>query len=249
MYNKIRALIVDDEFPARENLNQLLLEYCPDVTVIGKAAHAKEAKELINSLQPDLVFLDINMPGLNGFDLLESLDEKNFFLVFVTAHNEYGIQAVKANAIDYLLKPISIVELKETIKRIRKRITDEKSNENIKVNNKSAKIVITHIKGFSIFNCEDIIRLEADNNYTKIYFKEHKPITSSKTLKDFEDILDTEKFFRIHKSHLINLNYIKEYSNSDGGIVILLDNSRLTIARRKLQEFLNKIQNQSLYIK
>ena len=249
MKDSIKAIIVDDEYPARENLNKLMEEYCPDISVIGKANNATNAKTLIENLQPDVVFLDINMPGINGFDLLESLEEKTFCLVFVTAHNEYGIQAVKANAIDYLLKPISAQELKQTAGKIREFLSLRHKDGIKKPDQKSTKIVITHLRGFSIYNCDEIIRLEASDNYTKIYFKEIKTVTSSKTLKDFEEILDKNTFFRIHKSHIINFNYIKGYSNTDGGIVILFDDTKLSISRRKLQIFLNKIQNQTLYIK
>jgi len=245
----INAVIVDDEFPARENLNKLLEEYCTDVNVVGKAANVNEAKELIDNLKPDVVFLDINMPGMNGFDLLDKLSEKNFCLVFVTAFNEYGIQAVKANAIEYLLKPVSVKELQQTISKIRELLNKSTKEGENKSNLKTTKIVITHFQGFSIFNCNEIIRLEANDNYTKIFFNNHKPITSSKTLKDFEDILDPDNFFRIHKSYIINFDYIKEYSNLDGGIVILHDNSKLSISRRKLQEFLDKIQKRTLYLK
>ena len=249
MKNLINAVLVDDEFPARENLNKLIEEYCPSIRVAGKASNAKDAKTLIEYLQPEVVFLDIQMPGINGFDLLESLEEKTFCLVFVTAHNEYGIQAVKANAIDYLLKPISIQELKQTVTKIEEFLKSRQKNEIKIINNKTAKIVITHHQGFSIYNCNDITRLEASDNYTKIYFKGIKPVMSSKTLKDFEEILDKDKFFRIHKSHIINFDYIKEYTNLDGGMVILYNDTKLSVSRRKMQEFLSKIQNQTLYLK
>ena len=249
MKDSIKTIIVDDEFPARENLIKLLEEYCPEISVIGKAYNAKDAKALIEDLQPDVVFLDINMSGINGFDLLESLEEKTFCLVFVTAHNEYGIQAVKANAIDYLLKPISIQELKQTVEKIKEYLKVKQKSEIKKPSLKSDKIVITHFQGFSIYNCNEIIRLEASDNYTKIYFKGKKPVTSSKTLKDFEEILDKDIFFRIHKSHLINFNYIKEYSKIDGGVVVLVDDTKISISRRKLQKFLSEIQNQTLYLK
>ncbi|MEJ2614449.1 MAG: LytTR family DNA-binding domain-containing protein [Ignavibacteriaceae bacterium] len=249
MKNLINSIIVDDEYPARENLNKLIEVYCPGIRVAGKASNAKDAKTLIENLQPDVVFLDINMPGINGFDLLESLEEKTFCLIFVTAHNEYGIQAVKANAIDYLLKPISIQELKQTVGKIEEFLKSKQKNEIKKTNKKAAKIVITHLQGFSIYNCDEITRLEASDNYTKIYFKGIKPVLSSKTLKDFEEILDKDKFFRIHKSHIINFDYIKEYTNIDGGKVILYDDTKLSVSRRKVQEFLRKIQNQTLYLK
>lgn len=232
----LKVIIVDDELHGRDNLHNLLKTYCPEVEVIGKAESSLEAKKLIYELNPDVVFLDINMPKMNGFDLLDSLTERNFMLVFVTAHSEYAIKAVKVNAVDYLLKPISIKELQQTIMKLteinalNKHYTYKEEKHN--------KIFISHFQGFSIINIDEIVYLEGENNYTKIFMWQKKPLVVSKTLKEFESILPEDSFFRIHKSEIINLKYLEEYSNFDGGKVRLKDGSSLEISRRRLSNFL-----------
>jgi two-component system LytT family response regulator len=246
---KLKALIVDDEKLSRENLKTLIGEYCKNIDVIGEANSAKTANSKIIELEPDVLFLDINMPRQSGFDLLESLPDKNFMVVFVTAHNEYGIQAVKVNAVDYLLKPIDINELKSAEQKLLQR-RSFKEESNLHNNYQEyKKIIVNHSQGFSIIDIENIIRLEASRNYTKIYLNDDTEIISSKNLKEFEDILNSKSFCRIHKSHLINLKYLKEYSNLDGGTAIMSDNSRIVISRRRFQEFLDKLRDFSLYVK
>lgn len=247
---KLRALIIDDEKLSRENLKTLISEYCKNIDVISEANSVKTANSKILELEPDVLFLDINMPGQSGFDLLQSLPDKKFMVVFVTAHNEYGIQAVKVNAVDYLLKPIDINELKAAEKKLLQRRKD--INEELQSHNNYEgykKIIVNHSHGFSIIDIKNIVRLEASRNYTKIILNDETEIISSKNLKEFEDILNSKSFYRIHKSHLINLKYLKEYSNLDGGTAIMSDNSRIIISRRRLQEFLDKLRDISLYVK
>jgi two-component system LytT family response regulator len=246
---KLKAVIVDDEKLSRENLKSLIGEYCQNIEVIGEANSVKTANSKILELEPDVLFLDINMPRQSGFDLLQSLPDKDFMVVFVTAHNEYGIQAVKVNAVDYLLKPIDINELKSAEKKLlqRRNLKEEPHLHNNYEGYK--KIIVNHSQGFSIIDIENIVRLEASRNYTKIYLNDETEITSSKNLKEFEDILNNKTFCRIHKSHLINLKYLKEYSNLDGGTAIMSDNSRIVISRRRFQEFLDKLRDFSLYVK
>ncbi len=248
---KIRALIIDDEKHSRENLNALIKSYCTQIAVVGETNSAKTAKEMINKLDPDALFLDINMPKVSGFDLLESLTEKDFCVVLVTAHNQYGIQAVKADVVDYLLKPIDILELQAAEKKLieKTKFLKKHNRKNALHKNMPQKIIINHSQGFSIIDIENIIRLEANSNYTKIYVNNNSEILSSKTLKEFEDILNQDSFYRIHKSHLINLNYLKEYSNLEGGFVLMNDNSKITFSRRRYQEFLDKLKDFTLYIK
>jgi two-component system LytT family response regulator len=246
---KLKAVIVDDEKLSRENLKSLIGEYCQNIEVIGEANSVKTANSKILELEPDVLFLDINMPRQSGFDLLQSLPDKDFMVVFVTAHNEYGIQAVKVNAVDYLLKPIDINELKSAEKKLlqRRNFKEEPQLHNNYEGYK--KIIVNHSQGFSIIDIDKIVRLEASRNYTKIYLNDETEITSSKNLKEFEDILNNKTFCRIHKSHLINLKYLKEYSNLDGGTAIMSDNSRIVISRRRFQEFLDKLRDFSLYVK
>ena len=239
---RLRAIIVDDELHGRENLKNLLDTYCPEIKVIATADSAVQAKMLVLENRPDVVFLDINMPVLSGFDFLESLEEQNFMLVFVTAYEEYGIKALKAHPVDYLLKPINIKELQQTVKQL-----VAISKEAPKINSgKSHKIMIPIAHGFTILDCDQIIRLMADDCYTKVFISEGKIITVSKTLKEFESIVPCGNFFRIHKSHLINLQYVKEFSHLDGGYVTMKDGSKLELSRRKVREFVQRVKQFSL---
>lgn len=252
---KLKVIIVDDEKFSRENLSTLIIEYCPDLEVVGTAASAKAARNLVYEVEPDVIFLDINMPNENGFDFLSSLPDRDFSVVFASAHNEYGIQAVKAEAIDYLLKPIDINELQSTARKLveatRKRVKNQEDHEkqDSPGSSKVAKIIINHSQGFSIITLNEIIRLEGDSNYTKIYVKNDAPIITSKTLKELQEILQEDYFYRIHKSHIINLNFLKEYSNEDGGYAIMSDNSKIMISRRRHQEFIDRLREQTLFIK
>jgi two-component system, LytTR family, response regulator len=246
---KLTALIVDDEKLSRENLKTLIGEYCKNIEVIGEANSVKTANSKIMELEPDVLFLDINMPRQSGFDLLQSLPNKNFMVVFVTAHNEYGVQAVKVNAVDYLLKPIDINELKSAENKLLQRRSLKEESQLHNNYEEYKKIIVNHSQGFSIIDIDNIVRLEASRNYTKIYLNGNTEIISSKNLKEFEDILNSKSFCRVHKSHLINLKYLREYSNLEGGTAIMSDNSRIIISRRRFQEFLDKLKDFSLYVK
>ncbi|MFA5805866.1 MAG: LytTR family DNA-binding domain-containing protein [Melioribacteraceae bacterium] len=239
VYNKLRAIIVDDELHGRENLKKIIENYCHEIEILACADSVVNAKELVSIHNPDVVFLDINMPVLDGFDFLDEYDELNFMVVFVSAHEEFGINAVKAGAADYLLKPVNIKELKQTVKKLlmikNKKIKAETVYE-------TDNLVLPASHGFNVLVFDDIIRLEAEGCYTKVFIKDGKNRIVSRTLKDFEDTLPKEKFFRIHKSHLINLKYIKSYSNISGNFVTMTDGSKIEISRRKAPEFIQKIK-------
>ena len=237
--NKLTAIIVDDELFGRENLKKIIENYCKEIEILGCADSVINAKKLVKLHNPEVVFLDINMPVLDGFDFLEEYEERNFMVVFVSAHEEFGINAVKAGAIDYILKPVNIKELKETTKKLLM-IKSKKSISEIVP--ESDKLVIPAIHGFNVFRYDDIIRIEADGCYTNVIIKDGKSRMISRTLKDFEDTLPKEQFFRIHKSHLINLNYIKDYSKFSGNIVTMTDGSKIEISRRRAPEFMRKIK-------
>jgi two-component system, LytTR family, response regulator len=241
---KLRVIIVDDELHGRENLKNLLENYCPEIRVIGTADSAVQAKILVLENEPDVVFLDINMPILDGFDFLQSLEQRNFMLVFVTAYEQYGIKALKAHPVDYLLKPINIKELQQTVKLLVSLHKEKSKSHSVKTN----KIMVPITHGFTIMDCDNIIRFMADDCYTKIFTNDGKSITVSKTLKEFESLIPPEKFYRIHKSHLINLQYVKEFTKLDGGFVTMKDGSRLELSRRKIHEFVLKVKNFSLGI-
>lgn len=238
--NNLTAIIVDDEFHGRENLKQIIETYCPEIEILGLANSVVRAKELVSQVNPDVVFLDINMPVLDGFDFLEEYDERSFMVVFVSAHEEFGINAVKAGAVDYILKPISIKELKQTVKKL---VSLKQKAIRVEPNQEAGKLVIPSTHGFKVLVIDDIIRLEADGCYTTITNKEGKKTLVSRTLKKFEDTLPKDKFFRTHKSHLVNLKYIKDYSNLSGNFVTMTDGSKVEISRRKARDFVQKVKS------
>ena len=239
VYNKLRAIIVDDELHGRENLKKIIENYCHEIEILACADSVVNAKELVNVHKPDVVFLDISMPVLDGFDFLDEYDDRNFIVVFVTAHEEFGIKAVKAGAADYLLKPVNIKELKQTVKKLLLI-----KNKELKVDtvHETDKLILPESHGFNVLEIDDIIRLEAEGCYTKIFFKDGKNKIISRTLKDFEETIPKDIFFRIHKSHLINLKHIKDYSNISGNFVTMTDGSKIEISRRKAPEFIQKIK-------
>ena len=239
--HSITAIIIDDEAPGRENLRIMINDYCPEIEVIAEASSAMEGKKLINVLNPEVVFLDINMPVISGFEMLETLSYRDFSLIFVTAYSNYGIQAVKSGAIDYILKPICIKELQLAVKKVVEFRSAKIAGTPITVD-EFKKLKVPQFQGFTILEQTDIVRLEADNNYTKIYLCRHPIIIASKTIKDFEIQLDNNSFFRIHKSHIINLKYLKEYINLEGGYAIMCDGTKLEISRRRLNDFLEKVK-------
>jgi len=237
--SKITAIIVDDELFGRENLKKIIETYCHEIEILGTAESAVSAKKLVQLHNPDVVFLDINMPVLDGFDFLEEYDDKKFMVVFVSAHEEYGIKALKAGADDYLLKPINIKELKQTIKKLL--ITKDKK-VTVKSEDEVDKIMLPAAHGFDVLLIDNIIRLEAEGCYTRVVLKEGKNVIVSRTLKDFEETVPKEKFLRVHKSHLINLMHIKDYSRLSGSFVTMTDGSKVEISRRKVSEFIQKIK-------
>ena len=236
-HTKLTAIIVDDELHGRENLRKICETYCTEINILAIADSVVNAKELVSIHNPDVVFLDISMPVLDRFDFLDEFDERNFMAVFVSAHEEYGIKAVKAGAVDYLLKPINIKELKLTIKKLlvlkNKKVEVESSAE-------SGKMMLPASHGFEVLLTDNIIRLEAQGCYTKIVINGGKDKTVSRTLKDFEETLPKDLFFRTHKSHIINLKFIKSYSKFGGYYAIMMDNSKVEISRRKVSEFLQR---------
>lgn len=256
---KLRTLIVDDEAPARENLKLLLAEHCPEIEVVGLADGVKAAQKSIKELSPQVVFLDIRMPsGTEGFDLLDSIPEKNFQVVFVTAFKDYALRAFHVNAIHYILKPIDIDDLKAAVKKLTANqesftsSTDNlssyiKSLENLTKSMNTAlpsqRITINHAKGFKIVDPADIMYLEGEGNYTKIFFSDGTQYVDTRSLGIYEDILDPKKFFRIHKSHIVNVLCVKEFLNDEGAFVIMRNGTRLAISRLRLAGFLELFKN------
>jgi two-component system LytT family response regulator len=246
----IRALIVDDELNNRENLQALLSEYCKNVEVVGLADSVDSAFRIIQSLKPDLVFLDIKMPEKDGFKLLESLNKIHFEVIIVTAYNQYAIQAIKFCAIDYLLKPIDIIELSNAVDHVSQRLDQKQENERLKelighLNNKnsSSKIGLASQNRVDFVEIARIVRCEADNNYTHVFLENREKMLISKTLKEFEELLKDHGFIRLHQSHLINSAYIKSYQKSDGGYITMNDGTTIPISRTKKNEIIALIKS------
>jgi two-component system LytT family response regulator len=242
----ITAIIIDDEAKGRLALRQKLKEYCPDVRLDGEAEDGEEGLKLIESHQPDVVFLDIEMPRLNGFDMLQRLPQRNFHLVFTTAYDHYAIKAIRFSAFDYLLKPVDIEELRSVIGKIKKEGRPGVNNERLEMlthNLRTAlnKLAIPTMEGILFFDLADIIHIEARSNYTVFSFSNRPRLTVSKTLKEFEDLLPPEQFFRPHHSHIINLRYIKRYIKGDGGQVEMQNGDMVDVSRKRKEEFLRLV--------
>jgi two-component system LytT family response regulator len=243
----LTAIIIDDESKGRIALRQKLQDYCPMVEILGEASDGAEGIILIEKLKPQILFLDIEMPRMDGFEMLRQIEHKDFHIIFTTAYDQYAIKAIKYAAFDYLLKPVDIEELKAAVDKAHQRTTQltSKKLETLEHNLQSLhtlnKLAIPTLEGYLFFDISHIIHLEAQSNYTAIYFTDYPKLIASRTLKDFEDLLPSEIFFRPHHSHIINLNYIKRYIKGDGGQIEMQNGNFVTVARRKKDEFLKTI--------
>ncbi len=246
----MKAVVVDDEFFSRQTVTDLLNDNFKDIEVVGQADSVKTAVELIPSLKPDLVFLDVDLTDGTGFDILNLLKPIDFKIIFITAHQEYAMKAIKFSAFDYILKPVSESELKAAVERV---LADKNSAnyqlkmdaffynaENIRKEGK--KIVLKTSESIHLVSVCDIIRCEADNNYTTFYLATGERIVISHGLKEYEDLLGSYGFFRVHQSHLINLKFIARFDKKDGGYVILTDKSQIPVSQRKKQKLLEVIE-------
>ena len=232
-----KTIIIDDEENSRSNTKSMLASYCPEIEVISEAGSGMEGKKLIQELKPEVVFCDINMPGMNGLEMIDGLVHHDFCLIFLTAYSEHGINAVKAGAIDYLLKPLLLSELQGAVKKVVKHYEQKGATASPATGNDKNLVLINHSKGFTLIDYKDIVWLEASDNYTNIFLNTNKKIVASKTLKEFEAILPTTVFFRIHRSSLINIDFIKEYSNAEGGTIIMADGTSIQVSKARSQEF------------
>lgn len=242
----IKAVIIDDESDSRQILSNYLIKYCPDVSLCGFGESVATGLEAIYKHQPDIVFLDIEMPYGNGFDLLDQVDTINFETIFVTAFDNYAIQALNQSAAYYLLKPIDIDELIKAVDKIkRERSTTDYTQhakvllENIRLDSKQQqKIMLPTMEGFEIITINTILYCEAADNFTKFYFESGTPLMICRTLKYFEDILKEHNFLRIHRSHLINPDFVIRYSKGKGGYVTMKNNKELEVSSSKKKELL-----------
>lgn len=248
----IRTILVDDEPRGMNTLKKLLQEYCPELRIIAECNDADSAKDKIELLEPQLVFLDISMPGKSGFDLLMELEQINFEIIFVTAHNEYTLQAFRYSATDYLVKPIDEDLLTGAVKRAIKRIAAAAINNNITTllhniqkpqSGQDAKLCIPSLKGFQVVDLKNILFCEASGSYTNFHFVDQNSICSAKPIYEYEELLADAGFVRIHKSYLVNLLHIKEYIRGEGGSVILSNNTEVEVSRRKKDLFLSSMKS------
>lgn len=240
---KLKSIIVEDEETSRDILKNYLKKYCPNVDVLGEAANVDEALLLIRNNDLDLVFLDVEMPYGNAFDLLDKVGDIDFETVFVTAYNHYAIEALNAHASYYLMKPISIDELIKAVDYVTEIKTKEDALQDQvlvpKTNSVNGKITIPQQDGFEVLNTADILYCKADDNYTEIYLNTDKKKLVSKTLKYFEDALSDSSFARVHKSYLVNVNEVTKYVKGKGGSVILSNGKQIMVSASKKSELLS----------
>lgn len=245
---KIRALIVDDEFLGRENLKGMLTNHCPSVEVIATVGSIKEASEIIRNQQPQLVFLDILMNAENGFDLLDLFPERKFMVIFVSASMDFGIRAVKAGVLDYVLKPIDSVELQKAVRKAEQTLR-ENSSPIFLESARQSKIALSHATGFTLEEIDNVVRLQADDNYTNVYTKSGRVYLICRPLGDFEKYLPQDVFVRVHKTHMINIRHLRDFTNEDGGIAVLNDGFKVPVSKRKSSLFIRAIRKFSLMIR
>ena len=239
---KLKAVIVEDEAQSRTILSNYLQKYCSQVSILGEATTVKEGIELIIKKQPDLVFLDVEMPFGNAFDLLEKMPERNFEIVFVTAYEQYALEALNNHAAYYLMKPIDIDELIKAVAYVGEIKEKERKLEKLVLKagipKVSGKITIPQLDGFQVLDVADIIYCKADDNYTEIYLENRKRLVS-KTLKYFESALEAFPFVRIHKSYLVNINAVVKYRKGKGGSVVLTNGKELSVSASRKRQLLS----------
>lgn len=244
----LHVVLVDDEINSLQNLQQKLVEFCPEVKILAISQQPEEAIGMIRQHRPDAIFLDIEMPKMSGFRMLDELTDIPFHVIFTTAYNHYAIDAIRISAFDYLVKPVAVKDLQNAVERLikhqhqftrerldvlRQGLQEKRSQED--------QIAIPTGDGIELLQIKTIIRIESSSNYSKIYFQNSPPLLVTRLLKDFEEMLQSYQFYRIHNSHLINLCYIRKYIRGDGGQVIMQNGDEIDVARRKKDEFLKLI--------
>lgn len=245
----MKVIIIDDEAPKRKRLQTTLKTFCPFVDIVGTPSCCQEAFKMISKYQPDLIFLDIEMPDETGFDFLKRFDQPSFEVVFVTDYDQYAIKAIKFSAIDYLIKPIDELELIKAVGRVQRRLQSNLINYNstlmqniTQLNDQTNRIAIPKLNGYEFVPVQNIIRCEADRDNTRIYLVDDQNIYATKGLKDFYDLLKSYGFVRVHQSHIINLYKVKAYFKGEGGYVKMIDQSTVDISRRRKQGFINQLK-------
>jgi two-component system, LytTR family, response regulator len=235
----IKAIIVDDEEKSLKNLELLLTSYCSEVEIINRANNALEAVKMITAQKPDVVFLDVNMPGYTGFDVLENIRETSCLVIFTTAHKNYAINALRKGAFDYLLKPIDTDELKDCISRVKEVL----SRPEVRNSGGQGIIELSVKDGIFFIKPNDIVRLEASGSYTTFHLENNVRHMASKSMKEFEALLDPAIFFRCHNSHIINLKKVTKFIHSNGYFAELVNGATIEVSRRNKDLFLEKLKN------
>ena len=245
-----KVLIIDDENKTRDFIKKLLLSFGHDFEIYTDGSNVETGIKAINKIKPNLVFLDIQMPDGNGFDVLKGVQEKDFEIIFITAYQEYAIQAIKFSALAYILKPIDIDELEEAVDKALDTMK-KKNGKDVQFNvlqanadrNKKNKLVLETQESVHVLELKDIVRCEADKNYTSFFLNSGKRILVSKTLKEYDLLLSGHSFFRVQQSHLVNLNFIDRYDKMDGGAVIMKDGSSVPLSPAKKEQFFHILEN------
>ena len=243
----IRSVIIDDEHYGREAIRAAVAKYCPEVEILQVCEEPLEGIKAIKHHKPDLIFLDVEMPGMSGFDLLQELSPVSFEVIFVTSYDQYAIKAIKFSALDYLLKPVDVDDLMHAVQKAKEHMQAGNSAHRFQsvLNNihyragKIEKLAVPSLEGIDFFKTDEIIYCKADGNYTTLYLTEKREQLISKNLKDFENLLFDSGFCRVHHSSLINMKHIQKYIKGEGGYVILTDDHHVDISRRKKEEFLS----------
>ena len=248
----LKTIIIDDERQARIALRQEIEFNCPGIEIIAECDDVRSGVSTINSLKPELVFLDIQLTDGLGFDILEKVKDQRFKIIFTTAYSEYALKAIKFSALDYLLKPIDGEELKTAIQRLENKSQDsfnlqiQNFFQNQRLQNPNKRIALNTAEGIHLHELQNIVRCTSEGNYTQFFFTDGKKLLIAKTLKETEELLSNYNFERIHKSHIINLDHMKSYLNKDNGYVVMSDNSQITVSQRKkpnLLSILNSYNN------
>ncbi|PWU04477.1 MAG: DNA-binding response regulator [Bacteroidetes bacterium] len=247
--NSLKAILIDDELNSLQNLQNKLEKYCPEVKVLASCQKPEEAIALVRQHKPDLLFLDIEMPKMNGFRFLEALGDFEGEIIFITAYNHFAIDAIRISAFDYLVKPVLISDLQDAINRLLQQKgghTRERLNMLLKhsidqIFSQDNKIAVPTNEGLEFIVIKNIIRIESSANYSRLFLMHGQPLLVTKLLKDFEELLMPHRFFRVHNSHLINLNYISKYIRGEGGQVVMENGDVVDVSRRKKDEFLGLI--------
>lgn len=248
---EIRCIIIDDEANNIENLQGILTKWCRDVVIVASATNADDGIKVIRSEKPDLVFLDIQMPERNGFELLQEFPQIFFEVIFVTAFDQYGIQAIKFSALDYLLKPVDVSDVQQAIEKAKVKIAARQQNLNVenlldyirRSQKESPKIALPTMQETRYIKVNEIVRCKAADNYTTVFIKDGSSVLVCKTLKEFTELLKPYGFERPHQSHLVNFQFVKSFLKQDNGMLLLDDGSKIPISRQNMDTIKKALNN------